>query len=74
MRNRKAYNKEIMKLLTKLVNQNPDMRFTQMLVNADVLIQQFDEHGLVNGYKNEYALESSALFERMKKATIFKLS
>ena len=73
--NRLEDNKELLKILTKLINKNPDLRFGQLLraynFVGDISIAFTDIDGYIIskpiGWEDEFYLESSALLERVKR-------
>lgn len=69
--NRLADNIELVKILTDLVNTNPDLRFSQILANFDFVKQIPQYHHEVDEiighvWLDEYNLEPSELLERVK--------
>lgn len=69
---RQNANREILKILTALVETYPDQRFTQLLFNADVLKCDPRSTGIPE-VRNEYHMESSETLERVRKSTIMEI-
>ena len=61
---RQKYNKLILEILSKLVDKYPDLRFGQILANAEVIIYKNDYDELVP--KDPYYEEPEVTLERMK--------
>lgn len=69
---RQQANKEILRTLLALVECYPDMRFHQLLVNADVLKTDARPGGAPE-VRNEYHMESEALLERIKHSSLMEV-
>lgn len=70
--NRLNANRQIVGLLAALVETYPDMRFTQILANADVL--KYDPHSSgIKVIRDEYYLEPAELLERIKKSSLLEV-
>jgi len=61
---RKLYNVAIVEKLKELVNKYPDMRFGQILVNAEIITYKNDYDEMVP--KDPYYEEPEFTWERMK--------
>ena len=61
---RQKYNKLILKVLSKLVNKHPDLRFGQILVNSEILHSEMDSNG-IPAIDDPYYEESEKTWERM---------
>lgn len=74
--NRYEANKKILTILTILVETYPDMRFSQIMSNFDLVksinIDNKKDFLLVPIWKDEYYLESETLLERMKTNELLK--
>ena len=62
--NRKLYNTAIVEKLRELVNKYPDLRFGQILANAEVIIYKNDYDETVP--RDPYYEEPEVTWERMK--------
>ena len=62
--NRQEYNRKIISKLTELVEKYPDLRFGQLLVNADIIIYKndYDEMAI----ENPFYEESELTWKRMR--------
>ena len=70
---RKSSNRDILRILTALVNNHPDQRFMQLLFNADVLKVISDPLSTSSPTViNEYHLESSELLERVRRSEMWQ--
>lgn len=69
---RQQANREILKILSALVETYPDQRFTQLLFNADVLKCDPRSTG-VPEVRNEYHMESEETLERVRKSMILEV-
>ena len=58
---RQKYNKRILKLLKKIIEENPTQRFSQILYNYKMVISNME-----NNWADEYYLESKELYNRIK--------
>lgn len=68
---RQNANREIVKILSGMVEAYPDQRFVQLLSNLEIIEPEQDSTGFhVIGYKDFYAMESTETLERIKKAVI----
>lgn len=66
-KDRLTANREIIEMLSRAVEENPDLRFHQILRGMNVLTENDDGEGAFeNSFKRELSLESKSLFERMK--------
>lgn len=65
-------NRQIVQTLAALVEAFPDMRFHQLLVNADVLKTDARPGGAPE-VRNEYHVESDQILERMKKSSLMEV-
>lgn len=45
--NRQSYNKQIVQKLLQLIEDNPDQRFTQLLVNCDIDTRLYNEESAI---------------------------
>ena len=61
---RQKYNKLILETLSKLVEKYPDLRFGQILVNAEIITYKNDYDEMVP--KDPYYEEPEVIWERMK--------
>ena len=61
---RQKYNKLILKTLSKLVEKHPDLRFGQILANAEVITYENDYDEMV--VKDPFNEESEITWKRMK--------
>ena len=69
---RQQANKEILRILSVMVEIFPDMRFGQLLANADVL--KYDPHSSgIKTIRDEYHLESKDLLERVKNSPLLEV-
>lgn len=64
--NRKLYNVAIVEKLRELVNKYPDLRFGQILVNADIIELDLDPGTGVTSCRDPYYEEPEYMWERMK--------
>lgn len=64
-------NREILELLSDMVEAHPEMRFTQLLFNSDALITFQDSFDKRPEVVNEYHLESIALLDRIKNSSLW---
>ena len=69
---RQNANRQIIQILSALVEMYPDMRFHQLLVNVDILKTDPHSEGLPV-VRNEYHVESEVVLERMKHSTIMEV-
>ena len=60
---RQKYNKLILKTLSKLVEKYPDLRFGQILVNAEIITYENDYDEMV--VKDPFNEESEITWKRM---------
>jgi hypothetical protein len=67
---RQKHNKEILALLTKLVKENPEMRFGQLMRNYMVVREERPVNPSTTDlpWRNEFYLESETLLERIRRA------
>lgn len=63
MRERQKYNKLILETLSKLVEKHPDLRFGQILANAEVITYENDYDEMV--VKDPFNEESEITWKRM---------
>lgn len=72
IRARKESNLKIVEILTRLIEDNPELRFHQLLLAADVIVPSIDgKYGyVVSGYQNENHLESVRLLERVEDSVL----
>lgn len=68
---RQQANREILKNLSALVEAYPNLRFHQLLTNADVLMTHRDVDCTIRVH-DEYYLESEALLKRLYASDIWK--
>ena len=61
---RQKYNKLILEILSKLVEKYPDLRFGQILVNADIITYKNDYDEMVP--RDPYYEEPEVTLERIK--------
>ena len=61
---RQKYNKLILEILSKLVEKYPDLRFGQILVNAEIITYKNDYDEMVP--RDPYYEEPEVTLERMK--------
>ena len=61
---RQKYNKLILETLSKLVDKYPDLRFGQILVNAEIITYKNDYDEMV--VKDPFYEEPEVTWERMK--------
>ena len=61
---RQKYNKLILEILSKLVEKYPDLRFGQILVNAEIITYKNDYDEMVP--RDPYYEEPEVTWERMK--------
>jgi hypothetical protein len=64
MERQKKYNKLILETLSKLIEKYPDLRFGQILVNADIITYKNDYDEMVP--RDPYYEEPEVTLERMK--------
>lgn len=64
--NRLAENRELVKLLSELVENNPSERFHQILRNNGFITEHIDEHNMPVYWENEFYLESENVLNRVK--------
>lgn len=60
---RQKYNKLILEVLSKLVDKHPDLRFGQILANAEVITYKNDYDEMV--VEDPFSEESKITWERM---------
>lgn len=72
MSKRQKANHHILSLLSDLAERFPDMRFHQLLFNADVLKTVCGNDGSPD-VVNEYGVESEAILKRLKASEIWKV-
>lgn len=58
---RKEANLELLEILRTQIEQYPDLRFTQLLINTGII--EADHEGVI---RDEFYLESSELLDRVK--------
>jgi hypothetical protein len=61
---RQKYNKLILEILSKLVEKYPDLRFGQILVNAEIITYKNDYDEMIP--RDPYYEEPEVTLERMK--------
>lgn len=66
MMSRKEANMEIIRLLVNYINENPDQRFSQVLLNLGAVTYDMTLPG-ASVWLNEFYKEPLAVLERMKK-------
>jgi hypothetical protein len=64
MASRKQSNKKILAILSQLVEENPDLRFSQILIISKILGENRFELGKTY-YELDFYQESSALLEKI---------
>lgn len=70
---RQKANQEILFMLKDLIEENPDLRFFQLLEAAGVLVTQYDSSTFVSmGYKNGFYEESDVTLGRMLDKNVLK--
>ena len=63
---RQEQNKELVKLLSELIEQHPDLRFSQILFNFGFVKQDRPANpNLGVGWQNEFYLESEKVLKRV---------
>ena len=62
-------NKAILEILSRLVEENPDLRFHQLLAAADVLKKVWSAESRIE-YVDEFYVESDVVLTRVKKSAI----
>lgn len=65
-------NRQIVQTLTALVEAFPDMRFHQLLVNADVIKTDPHSEGPPT-VRNEYHVESTEILSRMLQSSLMEV-
>ena len=60
---RKEYNEKILKVLTKYLEENPEIRFGQALINLNILQNEKDKHVVFDPFSDE----SVDIYQRMRK-------
>lgn len=70
--NRKAANLRILEMLESLIHAHPEMRFTQILFNADVLVTTPSPDGSAPVVTNEFNLEPKVLLERVRRSKVWE--
>ena len=60
---RKEYNKKILKVLTKYLEENPEIRFGQALINLNILQNEKDKNVVFDPFSDE----SVDIYQRMRK-------
>ena len=60
---RKEYNKKILKVLTKYLEENPEIRFGQALINLNILQNEKDKNVVFDPFSDE----SVDIYQRMHK-------
>lgn len=69
MNNRKYYNKQIIDKLNRVIEEHPDLRFGQLLVNSNIvqISSKMDDKGLLEPVVlDPFYDESSEIFNRIK--------
>lgn len=65
-------NRQIVQTLAALVEAYPDLRFHQLLANADVT--KYDPHSSgIAQVRDEYHVESAVVLERVKNSSIMEV-
>jgi len=64
--NRLEENRELIKLLSELVEKNPSERFHQILRNNGFITEYRDDTNMPVYWENEFYLESENLLNRVK--------
>jgi len=65
---RQKANRELVKILHAYVEAQPDVRFSQLLRNLDMVEEDRGKDGLVLGWKNEFYREPEDILKRVKLA------
>ena len=60
---RKEYNKKILKVLTEYLEENPEIRFGQALINLNILQNEKDKNVVFDPFSDE----SVDIYQRMRK-------
>ena len=60
---RKEYNKKILEVLTKYIEENPEIRFGQALINLNILQNEKDKNVIFDPFSDE----SVDIYQRMSK-------
>ena len=60
---RKEYNEKILEVLTKYLEENPEIRFGQALINLNILQNEKDKHVVFDPFSDE----SVDIYQRMRK-------
>ena len=60
---RKEYNEKILKVLTKYLEENTEIRFGQALINLNILQNEKDKHVVFDPFSDE----SVDIYQRMRK-------
>ena len=60
---RKEYNEKILKVLTKYLEENQEIRFGQALINLNILQNEKDKHVVFDPFSDE----SVDIYQRMRK-------
>ena len=60
---RKEYNKKILEVLTKYIEENPEIRFGQALINLNILQNEKDKNVVFDPFLDE----SVDIYQRMRK-------
>lgn len=65
MKNRQEYNKKIIEKLSKMVEEQPDTRFWQLLYNANIIRSSY--HELSSSYQvlDDYNKESEEIYKQL---------
>ena len=60
---RKEYNEKILEVLTKYLEENPEIRFGQALINLNILQNEKDKNVVFDPFSDE----SVDIYQRMRK-------
>lgn len=71
---RQQANRRIVEMLDALVEAHPDLRFTQLLFNADVIVGSLNPERCVQEIRNEFYVESKDLLDRVRQSKIWEVT
>ena len=63
VKTRKEYNEKILEVLTKYLEENPEIRFGQALINLNILQNEKDKNVVFDPFSDE----SVDIYQRMRK-------
>lgn len=65
---RQQANYKILEILKQQIEQQPDIRFSQLLKNMDIVLEIKDDFGNLLGWAGEFYVESEWLLQRINRA------